>query len=138
MSNVLVFTPNAACSNLVVLRGIIPGASYDHTWFVEDYDCATPAIIGPSNYTGAKGFTLWFADAAGNVLVQVAGELIGDETGGKIQFPMTGADTELLRGQTVGACGAGYTDANLRKVPIESGRYHIAAAWPSITWPTTA
>ncbi|MDE0914349.1 MAG: hypothetical protein OSB57_04135 [Planctomycetota bacterium] len=134
MANSLVFTPNAACSNLVVLRGIIPGTTYDHTWHVEDWDCVAGTLIDDADYTNNGGFILWFADAAGALVVQVTGNIVGAENGGKIQFPMSAAQTELLRGQTIGRCGAAFVDNAGRNMPIESGRYHVTD-WPAITWP---
>lgn len=142
MANTLVFTPNGACSNLVVLRGIIPGASYDHTWLLEDWDCAAGTLDGGgaagsanTDFTGQQGFVLWFADAAGALLVQVAGAIVGSPQDGKVRFNVRPADTELLRGQTIARCGAAFVDSAGRYMPLESGRYHVEE-WPAITWPT--
>lgn len=134
MANPLVFTPNAACSNLVVLRGIVPGADYDHTWYVEDWDCTVGAKLRDANYTGNGGFVLWFADlTSGELLTTVKGTSEGSEDGGMFRFPMTPDQTERLRGRIVGRCGAGYVDATGRQLPIEEGRFYTSD-WPVFDW----
>ena len=134
MANTLVFTPNAACSNTINIEGIIPGMSHDHTWFVEKWNCVAPGSLDEiADYgTNTTSFRLWFTSAAGVLLLTVSGTNEGLATG-YIRFPMTGAETELLRGQTIGRCGAGWVDSQDRKMPIESGRYHVED-WPAISF----
>lgn len=143
MANTRVYTPNGACSNLVVLPGIIPGASYDMTWLFENWDCAAGTLLGggdpgsaDTDFTGvqAAGFLLWFASSTGELLVQVVGEIVGTADEGLVQFNMSPEQTELLRGQTIGKCGAAYVDAGSRNMPLESGRYHVED-WPALVWP---